>query len=1158
MRLLSDANYSEALDIVADELIDRYVEDDLPASDRQPFKEYFLKSQVRQDKLGFALALKKRKAELGWARKLYRVYLPATAAAILIIGLGVIVWRVSQNQSEVNKGLIALQSAYSEQRPVEARISDFGYAPAAQQRGGGERVNYVQRDRAASLLLGAVAERPTAEAHRALGQYYLAARQFDKAIDQFNAALGLDPDNAKAQADLGAALLEMGRAGSDSEHGEEIKEFATSLSHLNRALELDNSLLGALFNRALLYREMGLPEQAESDWRQYLAKDPNSKWADEARQHLTELEKQRNKASRDEGQPLRDFLNAYERGDDGAAWEVIRRNYTSGGNKITNALLDSYLDAGQQDGNAARGDKIQLLAYVGRLELQSAGDAYTSDLASFYGGLNLRQCRALFLAREQMRKGYELFLSSNVKDALGYYAQAKQAFEENGDECEAIFAQYRMGHCYLLQPDLKRSDAIFAQLRPACERSNYRWLLNQSLYRTASIRFTSNEYSESIDYARQALKQAEQMGDTIGVLNSLVQLADQYRAVKDEGQSLSFLHRALTLTDEEGSEPLQTWGIVTAIALNLNALGVHQAAIEYQKEALRLALKMKPERPLIISRSYDYLGLTYGSLKDHESALKNIDLAFDAGRKIAGERSGTEIMANTSLHAGDVYRQAGNYGKAVESYERSIHLYEELDYPYYTYPARKGKLLSYIASGDDYDAEAELRSVLDIFEQYRSGLTSEAQRNTFFDVEQSTYDVAVDFAQSRKRDPQRAFEYSELSRARSLLDAMRQSAQVSEGEDSPGLRLPSTTPLTLSAIQQRMPEQAQIVQYAALDDKLLIWLVTRTGVVIREVPLDSRSLSEKVRGYLRAVNAPPTGTDPEAETGAKELYAALITPVEPLLDKTKLLCIVPDKILHYVPFGALISPDTGRYLVEDFRLETTPSSTIFVDCSEQARRKGGGEERLLSVGDPSFDGAAFPALRRLPSARSEAEAVANFYKPHRILLDDAAAERTVRSEMARANVAHFALHYVVDERSSMFSKMVLASGQAKEASDKEGDGVWQVYEIYKMKLPLTRLVVLSACQTGVEHQYRGEGAVSVARPFIAAGVPLVVASLWPVDSPSTERLMVNLHRHRVLDRVPTAEALRRAQLEMLGGEDSRYRQPYYWAAFTAIGGYTEY
>lgn len=651
------------------------------------------------------------------------------------------------------------------------------------------------------------------------------------------------------------------------------------------------------------------------------------------------------------------------------------------------------------------------------------------------------------------------------------------------------------------------------------------------------------------------------MQDTTGTLNALVLLADQYRSLNDQRQSLDFLRRALAVTRDEGAEPLQHWGIFTAIGLNLQSLNLYPSALEYQKEALRLALEMKkPERPLLVSRSYNYIGLTYAGLKDYDSALTHINLAFEAGRKREGERDGKEMMANSSLRAGDVYRQAGNYAKALESYDSSISLYEGLDYPYYTYPARKGRLLSYLAEGNDPATETELRHVLEIFEKYRSELTSEGQRNTFFDVEQSVYDLAIGFAYSKEQNPQLALEYSELSRARSLLDAIRKSGPTAEPEGDDELRLPPTsTPLALSDIQQKMPERAQIVQYAVLEDRLLIWVVTRTSISTREANLGSRALGERVGQYLRAVGGPSNGMEAEAERGAKELYGILIAPVETLLDKDKLLCLIPDKFLHSLPFNALISEATGRYLVEDFRLVLSASSTVFVICSEQAGQLArGGEERLLSVGDPAFDGEAFPTLRRLPSAGREAEAVAAFYKQHRLLLWDDAREQTVRDEIVRSDVAHFALHYLVDERSNLLSKIVLAAAPGEGAGGRGDEGVWQVHEIYKLRLPRTRLVVLSACQTGGEQQYGGEGAMNVARPFIAAGVPVVVASLWPVESQSAERLMVSFHRQRTRDRLSTAEALRRAQLEMLRGDDTRYRHPYYWATFNAIGGYTEY
>lgn len=1089
------------------------------------------------------------------------VYFKAAAVIIVVVGMGVGVWLLSVRRSDEEQGMAALKVAYKNQRLTEARITKLDYAPLAIRRGQEKpNIDEVSLRRAELQLLKGLDENQDADAHHALGRFYLAGEQVDKAIEQLEIAAKQKPNDAQIHSDLGAALLEKGKAElSAQQSGKSLEYFARSLEEINKANELDASLLEALYNRALVHQYLMLPRPAEDDWRKYLERDHDSKWAEEARQHLKALEEQQNKSSRDEEQSLRDFLNAYDLRDDGRASEVVSRSYTSAGNVITDALIDSYLELkskGEDDGASI---KLRALTYAGQLEFQRSGDTYISDLARFYSASNPQQRRTLTRARTQMREGYKLFLGSKVNDALGFYAQAKEAFEESGDECETAFAEYRIGHCRLLQPDLKRSDAIFAQLLSTCERNNYRWLLSQTLYRTASVRLTYNEYSKSIDYASRALKQSEQIKDTTGILNVLIMLADEYRSLKNEAQSLSFLQRALTFTSGGLADPPQTWGIFTAAALNLNSLGLHGAALEYQKEALRLALEM--DRPLPISRSYDHLGQIYADLKFYDDALKNVGLAFEVGSKLSAEPSGLEMMANSSLHAGEIYRQVGDYDKAVEAYERSIQLYNELDYPYYTYPAHKGKLLSFIAERNDSATEEELQIVLGLFEQYRAKLTSESQRNTFFDVEQSVYDLAMDFAYSKKQNPRQAFEYSELSRARSLLDAMRQSIQVSEQENGPELRLPSTsTPLALTDIEQRMPPQAQIVQYAVLEDKLLIWVVNGTSITPEEVPLDSQALGDKVHAFLRAVNMPSTDADAETERDAKELYAILIKPVEPLLDKTKLLCIIPDKILHYVPFDALISTTTGRYLVQDFRLELSPSATVFVDCSEKAARKSGNiEERLLSVGNPSFDRDAFPSLPPLPSGGREAEAIAAFYKSSpRLLREEEAREETVRREIEQSDVAHFALHYVVEDHSSLLSKMVLAAGRTENALDKEDDGVWQSYEIYKMKLPRTRLVVLSACQTGIEQQYRGEGAVSLARPFIVAGVPLVVASLWPVDSESTEQLMVSFHRHRTQEHLPTAEALRRAQLELLGGEDTRYRQPYYWAAFTVIGGYAEY
>src|SRR5262249_30179057 len=107
-------------------------------------------------------------------------------------------------------------------------------------------------------------------------------------------------------------------------------------------------------------------------------------------------------------------------------------------------------------------------------------------------------------------------------------------------------------------------------------------------------------------------------------------------------------------------------------------------------------------------------------------------------------------------------------------------------------------------------------------------------------------------------------------------------------------------------------------------------------------------------------------------------------------------------------------------------------------------------------------------------------------------------------------------------------------------------------DIADQRFPSTKLVVLGACRTSVGRIRRGEGVFSLARPFLAAGVPTVVASLWDVDDRASRRLLVALHR--ALPRsANVAEALRRAQLELMGDVDPRLQTPAAWAAFTTIG-----
>src|SRR5262249_25816966 len=226
-------------------------------------------------------------------------------AASIIVAVGVLAGsNLYIRNNEVKKGVAALQEVYTNERPVEARISGWTYAPKITRRGP-PKVDDMKRERAEGLLQTAVHDLADARSLYALGQSYLAKGEFDKAIDQFEAALNLVPNEhfwkfpprqARIESDLGAAFFEKSQL-SDTTPDKKVTYLAEALTHLTQAVELDDSLLEPLFNRALVYENLGPSYKAEQDWRRYIEKDPNSKWAEEAGEHLKQLQDQRQKTS---------------------------------------------------------------------------------------------------------------------------------------------------------------------------------------------------------------------------------------------------------------------------------------------------------------------------------------------------------------------------------------------------------------------------------------------------------------------------------------------------------------------------------------------------------------------------------------------------------------------------------------------------------------------------------------------------------------------------------------------------------------------------------------------------------------------------------------------------------------------------------------------
>lgn len=1174
----SDDDLFTEVEIVEDELINEYLAHELSQDERKRFEEHFLTTPEREAKLRSAQAMKRYLDGIRphpqsiWDR-LRRLLKPpgkpffltpvgVAISILLFAGLGLTVWRVAFYRSDLDKGLIALNKAYKQERPIEARLSLLDHAPFENRRADEPKpVNALELRRAQAFLSQAEEDKHDAAAYHAVGKLYLLQGEQDKAIQSLERAANLDTKNAQIYADLGAAFLEKGRrevnqhqpVGADAEDGKSLEYWGRSLEYLKRALEINPGMLEPLFNRALVHEYQRLTESAKADWRAYLEKDSDSPWAAEARKHLKNLEASENRPAQNRGDSFDLFMQAYRATDDAKAWEIYKSNHDSSGNNVTNALIDRFL--AEDAHTPADSENLRALIYLGQLEIRKANDAYTADLAKSYSSTSSQTRTLLATARQEAVKGRELVGQSQVSEATKYFESARTTFEKVGNSTEALLVDTAIAHGAAVEPDLPRGKELLTRIVRTCESKHYKWLLAEALTHLSHIETNWNNYSEAITDSSRALQIFQELQDSSSAFGALVQLAGLYLYLNDNQMSLQFLKRAMTVAQVEGTSPMSLWGVHITVSLNLSALRLYRAALDYQTEALQLALQSRS--PLYISRSYQFVGLTYGSLKQFDLALQNVRNSYEQGKPVATQRLGQNMMASASLKLGDLYRLSGDQTSALAAYEESLHLYNKIDFAAFYYSAHKGKLLAYLAQNNDALAAQELEIVFRLFDEYREKILGERQKDFFFDREQDTCDLAIGFTYFNLGDRDRALDYSETCRARNLRELMRRGAEVKATAGGLDLQARSgaavdSLPPRATDIAGQLPPEVQLIEYSVLDHKLVMWLITRSGIVPESVDVESSKLTELVAATLKQIQGLD---DKAARQGLKDLYALLIEPVRQRLDPGKVICFVPDKNLHYVPFSALISTTSDRYLIQDYQVMVSPSAAILIDSTNKAMDfPAEQEERLLAVGNPAFDRTATPNLANLPEAEREVAGFVSDYPSHRLLMRRQATRSAVTEELRRANVAHFATHYQIDPASTLSSRLLL-SPEPGNWSHTQQSGL-DSGTIYQMDLAHVRLVILAACQTGIEQQFGGEGPIGFARSFLVAGVPVVVASLWPVDSDSTAELMIAFHRERRREHRPATVALARAQQEMIGGQD--YRSPYYWAGFTLIGGYSHF
>ncbi|MDX2044531.1 MAG: CHAT domain-containing tetratricopeptide repeat protein [Acidobacteriota bacterium] len=345
--------------------------------------------------------------------------------------------------------------------------------------------------------------------------------------------------------------------------------------------------------------------------------------------------------------------------------------------------------------------------------------------------------------------------------------------------------------------------------------------------------------------------------------------------------------------------------------------------------------------------------------------------------------------------------------------------------------------------------------------------------------------------------------------------------------------------------------------------------------------------------------------DAESQKAAAALSRIVLAPAATLLGNKRLI-VIADGGLQYVPFSALPvnpqsairNPQSVKPLVSRHEIVAAPSATTLAVLRTETANQPKAAKTIAVIADPVFEakddrvkvftikadtkpaeakndkavattendpsrillvksakdtGSADAELRvpRLPNTRREADAILSLTKTDTSKAAfDFAANRSAATgdDLSQYRILHFATHGFLNSLNPELSGLVMS---LVDEQGKPQNGYLLAPEIYNLKLPATELVVLSACQTGLGKEVRGEGIVGLTRGFMYAGSPRVVVSLWNVNDRATAELMKSFYEAMLAKGQRPAAALRAAQLELL--KQKQWQAPYFWAAFGLQG-----
>jgi tetratricopeptide (TPR) repeat protein len=926
---------------------------------------------------------------------------------------------------------------------------------------------------------------------RSLEEALLAETRERELIDAIHSSA-----NPRLLTDLAAAHYELGRqTGNEDPH--------IAVEAAQRAWTLSKTPVTA-WNRALAVENMHVSELTRAAWSDYLALDARSAWASEART--------RDAAARritlfDQWMSVRKtLLPLAQRGADGSIAAIAVKFPQYARVQVEDHILPEWGRAELRGDELRAADQLHLAAAIATALRIYSGDTTLSDAVdAIHGSVGVR--------RRALADGYALFGDGRRLIQAQEIAQAAASFETAEKRARvaraplADHAAYQRGVCLFMRNDYAAAGAMAERVEKSISHSQSRLSLHARIaYFRGLVKIQMGDPDGALALYREATHdyEAAREYDSVALISG--RIADALDHVGEVDEASIVRMRSLSILDGVGESARRDPILFDAADVALTRGWYETAQLLFTPIAEPAGQQPMWRCGALLARSS-----AYAAAEEHEAAVRDYKRARSACDAVPDADVRERVLASAPiLMTESSDGRVQDISKSIEFLNRTknrIWLPEMY--------RRLGKM--YAAAGDRKRAESAYRAGIEVGHQIAATVTDPMQRESFQSHVEALFASLVGSLIGRG-DFLEALQVAERGRGQS---------QRQSGTD-------------IAAVSRSLRDDVAIVDLKWTPQALAGWVITSKGVTPFITSIDSLSFGAIVS---RCRSNPGC-----VEADRRQLYDFV---VRPWVDEVRHCCqtavLVVDGDLDALPFGALEDRRSGRPLVQDFAVATAPSIETVLQSGSAYARRSLEPERVVLVGPPAHDALRHPNLAALDSAKDEVRWLRHQYKGAEEVAGTEATKNRFLAAAREATLLQYSGHAIAVAIPAASSALVLAPETKSQPDD-----LLYVRDLYAVRFPRLRLAVLAACSTAARNSRTKSGSASIARGFLASGVPIVVGTLWPVDDTVANAFTRALHRELKAGKDPVL-AVRGAQLALLTSATPEFRKLSSWAAFTACG-----